>query len=282
MITLKTKIKKYVPEVIFDFLYKIKRIGIELLDYDSLKKNKRFKNIHLGERCFILGNASSLNNHNLKKLAGEKIFSVSYGYLHPDYPTYKPQFHCLPQLTLSNADKGLNEKKASQFLNDIFKNTMGATLFLHKGIKKVNYATKYSHRDVCFIGTSAAAKFDNKIDLTRYIYPIQSVPQMAISVALYMGFKEIYLLGVEHDELCSLKYEYFFNRSKIIFSDPDVDESNKLKIQRLHLFKTYVKLFEGYDRLKKIANNHGCKIYNCSSTSFLDVYSLVNFDKLFK
>lgn len=254
----------------------------ESISYKQLRRNREFQDLYIGQRCFILGNAPSLKNHNLRNLAGEKVFSLSNGYLHPEYNMYKPQFHCLPQITFSNREGGMDAHKARQWLTEIFENTQQATLFLHQDIKKIKGLKSLACRDIAWIGTSGAARFDKKIDLRRFIASIDTAPQMAIAIALYMGFKEIYLLGIEYDALCSKTYEYFFPREKLLFKDPHVSDNNQVVVSRLDYLRSYVRAFEGFERLKKQAHHHECTIYNCSATSFLDMYSFQDFDSLFK
>ncbi len=42
-----------------------------------LNKNKKFKNIHKGNRCFILGNGLSLKQQDLTLLKNEYVFTVN-------------------------------------------------------------------------------------------------------------------------------------------------------------------------------------------------------------
>ncbi|MGK0327336.1 MAG: hypothetical protein ACJAYY_000301 [Paraglaciecola sp.] len=37
------------------------------------------------------------------------------------------------------------------------------------------------------------------IDLTKSIYRFQNISILSIQIAIYMGFKEIYLVGLDHD-----------------------------------------------------------------------------------
>src|SRR3569623_1292845 len=61
--------------------------------------NVALKSRHPGQRAFILCNGPSTLQQNLLPLAGELVFSVSTGYLHPDYDKLKPRYHCIPHIT---------------------------------------------------------------------------------------------------------------------------------------------------------------------------------------
>jgi hypothetical protein len=47
----------------------------------ALPPLESFRNLHKGERCFLIGNAPSLARLDLQKLEGEPAFSVNRGYL---------------------------------------------------------------------------------------------------------------------------------------------------------------------------------------------------------
>src|SRR5210317_1185187 len=48
---------------------------------DSIKKLAYFKDIHKGERCFIIGNGPSLNKTDVSKLKNEYTFGMNRIYL---------------------------------------------------------------------------------------------------------------------------------------------------------------------------------------------------------
>jgi len=276
---LKHLIKLWVPPICINVTRRIFRRIFQFYNRRFLLKNKRLKNLHYGERCFILGNSHSVRNYDLKKLAGEKVFSVSTGYLHPDYHVYKPEFHCVPQITYSNEEGGMSIETANEWIAKIEENTGNAILFLDEKIRRLRCTKNLlSLRSVSWIATSMSAQSDRNIDLARCIAPVLSVPQMAISIAIYMGFKEIYLLGVDHDEICQNKYEYFFDRKLMPFKDPAVNEKNELKDELTIRLADYARLFSGYKRIAKISKFNKCNIYNCSSSSFLDVFPYVPYE----
>ena len=65
------------------------------------RSNKRFRNLHIGERCFVLANGPSTRNQDLSQLREELVFTVSRGYLHKDYSTIKPKFHVIQPMPAS-------------------------------------------------------------------------------------------------------------------------------------------------------------------------------------
>jgi hypothetical protein len=71
-------------------------LELEILSYackDIIQKNRLLKGMGKGKRAFLLAAGSSINQKNLKPLAGEDCFSISNFYLHNDIQTINPAFH---------------------------------------------------------------------------------------------------------------------------------------------------------------------------------------------
>jgi hypothetical protein len=60
-----------------------------------VRKNIKLKNIHLGERCFILGTGPSLKAINLEKLKNEITFGVNFLARMKDYSRINCKYYCL-------------------------------------------------------------------------------------------------------------------------------------------------------------------------------------------
>lgn len=106
----KEKITKYLKPVLpWVIPQRIQRISINvlikirgelflLLDKEvisSIRTNKKFHNLHKGDRCFILCTGPSINKQNLKPLKDEYCIAVSHFYLHKDYRYIKPHYHVM-------------------------------------------------------------------------------------------------------------------------------------------------------------------------------------------
>ena len=124
-------------------------------------------------------------------------------------------------------------------------------------------------------------KFD--IDLTSLAPNPQSVSIMALEIALYMGFKTIYLIGTEHDCLVTKRYTHFYEYSESIVSQGNQYENAQGELGGpfdLELESTY-NLWRQYKKIKQIAERNGAKIYNATKGGILDIFERVEFDTLF-
>ncbi len=75
--------------------YKIKRI-LEHRAYirsEDSNKLKGYKNIHSGERCFVIGNGPSLTPEDLDKLKNEYSFASNHIYKIFDRTNWRPTYY---------------------------------------------------------------------------------------------------------------------------------------------------------------------------------------------
>ena len=102
-------------------------------------------------------------------------------------------------------------------------------------------------------------------DVARVVYGGATVTYACIQIAVYMGFKEIYLLGVDCNYCKGSNSNYFFWEQK-------ADVMNH-KEDRMVL---------SYESAREYADSHGIKIYNATRGGMLEVFERVEFDSLFQ
>ena len=243
--------------------------------------NIEYRNRHQGQRCFIVCSGPSVKRQNLLPLKNEITFFVSTGFLHPDYSTIQPDYHCLvdvlptPKLPL--------EKFVEWF--KLLDSKIGDTqVFLSAADEKfIKQNDLFRDRRVSYLNMGLAWNSDQKTiyDLTKKIPGIQSVPIEAIMIAIYMGCREIYLLGVEVDEIWRGEYKHFYD-DEILRNDLAVNEDGKLSISLTELFRIYHNLWQQFGILKNIAEANNIEILNATQGGKLDVYRRVKFEDLFE
>ncbi len=143
---------------------------------------QKYENIHKGERCFIVGTGPSLKGADLELIKNEIIFGVNalclwkkfsknidYFFIGDDC-AYKRLYNDLPEGTfVANQCIGL---------------VQGEKHIQPLPINRFNSFWPYSNK-----------KFSLHVD--KVIYSFNSVIFLALQMAIYMGFENIYLLGVD-------------------------------------------------------------------------------------
>ena len=88
-----------------------------------------------------------------------------------------------------------------------------------------------------------------------------------------MGFKEIYLLSMDHNYICNNESNYRFYQNGI-HQNNEVERTIKGASRTKHLSFGEYKIFHQYELL---SNNSHTKIYNTSRNSLLDIFNYVRF-----
>lgn len=263
------------PSILFTLVY-YKQLFKNHLLYDNrfFEQNEKIKNIHQGERCFIIGAGPSIKEQNLKKLKDEYCISVSNVFVHPDYKIFKPKYHVLPSIIAHNM---YSEEEFAKWLQEMEEKTLDAKMFFHAGDKK--FIDKYKLFNGRAIYWNAYVPWNEQqiqeIDLFK-IPSVWSVSEYAIMVALYLGFEKIYLIGFDHDWFNG-PLVYFHDRSehKVPISESKISFADSEFQMRRHayIFKKYKCMF---NMEKNIFNA------NANMNTYVDVFPKVDFNSLFK
>ena len=241
------------------------------------EQDKNILNRHQGERCFILGAGSSIAQQDLKKLVGECVISVSNTFVHPDFSRIKPRYHVLPPLLKSHG-RFQSEENFVGWLRAMEVATGDADMFMHIGdrwmIERNGLFKDRIIHWVEYVG-SWDENFDAPINL-RCLPPIWSVSELALTVAVYLGFDKIYLIGIDHDWFNGVLV-YFYDHTKEHALRPD--ESDLSFADSEFQMRRHANIFKKYKYLYSMKRN----IYNANAnpSHYLDVFPKVNFDSLF-
>lgn len=257
-------------------------VEVPELYQEVIKKNSKFHRIHEGKRIFILCCGPSIKDMNLSILQNEFTMDVSSFYLHKDISNIKPKYHCSTEFIYTSK---LSKDSVVRYMREL-EDTLGDVQYFFS-LQEKDLIEKHglfqNKRVNYFYFKHFCKSFYEDIDLCSAIMPVHSVPVLCIELAVYMGFKEIYLLGAEHDSILTNQYLYFYEKKDSVFeyTDISVDATGKLSIDfSASLTDTYF-LWEDYKIVKRIAEEKGIKIYNATIGGILDLFDRVEFDSLF-
>jgi hypothetical protein len=136
--------------------------------------------------------------------------------------------------------------------------------------RKVNYLCLKKH---------FSEKLSKTIDISGIIPSPQSASIMCLMIAMYMGFKETYLIGTEHDSAFTGEYKNFYAPRLLKGTDYTMTTDGKIKNLELER-QAFQSLMAQYRILRKIAENQGATIYNATLGGALDVFERVNLDEV--
>lgn len=175
------------------------------------KELKKLCNKYKGERCFIIGNGPSLTLEDLNSLKDEHCFAFNRIYETFDKTEWRPEIYMvLDNDVLRTVSKNIN--KLDSKYNIL--NYMGKTM----GIKRDKNTMFFCSFGPYKIKEFAFTKKSMSKDVSRYISLNYSVVGAAIETAIYMGFKEIVLLGLDHN------YSRYIDRDGIGHCDESIQD----------------------------------------------------------
>ena len=156
-----------------------------------LRKNRALNNQHAGERCFILATGPSIKKQDLKLLRGETCIALSNFFVHQDYKFIEPSYHCV-----AGYHEPIPKTGWTEWLYEMESTTGNASMFFSLADREnIERQGLYSKREIHYLQFGNWSTIPGgKLDITRSVPSPQSVTIMALEVALYMGFKSIYLL----------------------------------------------------------------------------------------
>jgi hypothetical protein len=252
--------------------------GLSAEDRLLLQQTRSLKDRHRGQRCFILGAGSSIKQQDLKLLQGEIVISVSNTFVHPDYPLFKPRYHVLPTL-LYGHERLYTAERFVGWLREMEAATGGAEMFFHIGDRKmIDDAHLFHNRAihwVDYVEWDGVAPVSLDLDRVPHIW---SVSELAITVALYMGFDQIYLLGMDHDWFNGTLV-YFYDHKQQHAMKPDESRIRNMGVDAEFQMRRHADIFRKYKYLYSVKNN----IFNANANGkhYMDVFPKVEYETLF-
>lgn len=263
-----------------------------ILAYNTYKKykpflqnNEKYRDLHKGKRCFIIGNGPSLNKHDLTLLKDEITISVNSMTVTKEFDIVKPKYHVLVDPTRFDKNypafvenmqnlKKLNHKPVYVFPVR-FKN------FIEEN--KINEGL-----DIIYVQALPSVKKIEHLDFTQRVPPFQNVTNIALYLSIFLGCTEIYLIGCDMTSLVKTYDENMdFSYGGHFYNIESHDE--KKTMQTLHegrsnefMLKAYGYVFELFRLTKEYADTKNIKILNATKGGTLDVFPWAKYESIFK
>jgi hypothetical protein len=260
--------------VIWNYRRSIRKTYINMRVKKLASSVKKFKDIHKGESCFIIGNGPSLTGEDLNKIKNQVSFASNRINLLLDETNWVPYYYSF-----------IDARIADNFFEEVYKMekkqmfvvvTDDGYTSLKKHFKKNCHYLRSFHEHL----KNGLPKFSE--DLSKKIHTHGTVTYVNIQLAIYMGFENIYLIGVDNN--------YAINQF----------QGGRVEINKEMIGKDYFKdsYYNSIEYAKQVPNNvfamtqaylsakHHCvqkgvKIYNASRGGKLEVFPRVDLDQLF-
>lgn len=229
---------------------------------------EQMKNSHQGERCFLIGNGPSLSADDLNLLQDEYTFGTNMVYKIFDKTNWRPSFHCVSD-TIYASKLGLE-------LSNMIKAPLFTTEKTYRRMRKKPIDTTYIH-------TIQSERYKVRGNIFAYCMVKATVLSLAAEMAFHMGFKEIYLLGVDCTNPHDKKGHFTDNYTTKEVAETDINriktrmKTNTLTTKQIgeHIID---RSMEVYALLDKYSKQHDVQIYNATRGGNLEIFPRVKLE----
>ncbi len=249
-----------------------KLIDFELYFGKNRKELLIYKNIHNGKRAFIIGNGPSLCVEDVEKLKNEITFGANKIYLMFNETSWRPSYYFV--------EDDLVFKQNYEIIKNIKDTVKFFPTFLNKYHKPISNAIYYR------LNFKPYAKDFPQISTNPFsgFYWGSTVIYSMIQMAIYMGIKEIYLIGIDFSFDIPKNFSINSANRKDLISEGEVN----------HFHQEYRKIGEKWNapnielqkkvfqKLNSFCKKKNIKIFNASKETKLNIIEKICYDDIFK
>lgn len=147
----------------------------------SVRRLEELRDVHLGQRCIIVGNGPSLRRTDLRRLESELTFGMNRIYLLEAETGFRPSYYV-----------AVNTLVIEQCADDIQRLDM-PRFITWRGRRWLKPEPDLIYLDTDYTNPPAFAG-----DVSGRVFEGSTVTYVALQLAYHMGFSEVILIGVDH------------------------------------------------------------------------------------
>jgi hypothetical protein len=238
--------------------------------------NARLQDRHRGARCFVIGNGASLGAMDLRPLAGEITIGANSFYKHPQAQLVGLKYLCIGDPSFMS-----DEEKNVVWHRTIEQQQPGAVLMLQADARKlVARHGLYSRHEVHYFrrGVTMAVPEAIQLDFTKPINVGSTTgTTLCIPLAIYMGCKEILLIGFDANWLDNYSGSYHFYPAHELYPEFDSPQADSRWPRYEDQLLEALRDFESHRLLATRASQIGVTIRNAGVGGRLDMYPRVDY-----
>ena len=253
----------FLPLLLFDLLSYFRAILLNLPNFLKIKKNNHVKDSKFGKKVFVIANGPSLNNFDKSLLFGKEVIVMNNFHLCEWKHKVSIVAHCIGE-----------PKTSSHWGKDqieIMSGTDSDSYWYHfSNAKEVESREILLNNNCYFVAPVIPPglwRSDKKVDLSSSVLGYQSTSQLAIMVALHLGYKDISLIGFDHDWLSNrINFPHFYKERE------GVKKADLAFRSYYEIINNTKYIWEVYMKIKSSSIKSGAKITNLSNPTYLDVF----------
>jgi len=253
------------PTAKIDGMRRVVKLHNVELDKTYRPRLKALRKAYSGRRrAFIIGNGPSLKQTDLSLLANEVTFCTNGFFLHFPEIDWRPTFHVVEDHLV--AEDRAAEINALSGITKLYPVYLGYCLLPDADTIFFNHRARKSYPH----------GFDFSTDASKVTYTGCTVTFTCMQLAFYLGFEEIYLVGVDADYAMPADVRTTSDYGTGVLN-MDSDDPNHFhpdyfgKGMRWH-DPQVDKMLEAYGEARRVVERSGRRIYNATVGGKLEVF----------
>lgn len=233
----------------------------------KINKIKKFKGAYNNSRCFIVGNGPSLTIDDLNRIANEYSFATNSVCNIWSDTIWRPTFYLVNDIVFGQT---LIKEQGFDYLTKELENVL------------CNYIqpffNEYQDKNNVFFYRSLFNNYglpDFSEDISKGVYESSTTVYLMYQFAAYMGFNEIYLIGMDFNFKNVINKDGIKTTNDTVKDHADMLNGNSNGVYHID------DILNCHIAAKQYADEHGIKIYNATRGGKLEVFPRVDFDSLF-
>lgn len=256
------ELKERIKDVLRPTYYKIAHIHVRKKCEQTKKEFEALNNKHKGETCFIVANGPSLKIEDLDEIERKKIPSFGMNRIYKLYD----RTHWRPTYYLTQ-DPHLIRRTYKEAISAVKDSTV---------IQRSTGEGKYDFPNAIFFDVDYTRSWKNKKPIFSDCYNCvvedgTTVAYSALQVAVYMGFKTIYIIG------CDCNYSPDNSVKRESYPDPRMFDEKATGWPPNIAFQ-----FTAYEVAKLECEKKDIIVYNATRGGMLEVFERVDLDEVLR
>lgn len=257
-----------------------------------VKGNEKFKDAYSGNRCFVLGNGPSLKTVDFSLLENEYVFTVNQLPKNTHFSELKSNFHFWTDSRFFhiNPDKE-GDMELLRCMQNVNTGDNHPEVFFD--LSAVEMIRNYHLDSTIKVNYLATVKFNVKeylsskdYDLASFVPDFSTVVQACICSAVYMGFKEIILLGCDQTSILNVINSRMEN-ARVVDYAYELSPAEQIRLQEVSGLSTLSEEFfsqgyvlDTYTFLDLYCKKRGVKLLNATEGSLIETVKRVKLEDI--
>jgi hypothetical protein len=243
--------------------------------YELLRLRRRditpYRDRHRGGRCFVIGGGPSLKKLDPEPLKNEPTFGVNAVFLIFDWLGFQPRYYCVEDW-LVYEDRFEEIKRCVRESECFF-----PIQFSNQQFDRPNH-----HYYRALYEFQAHPGWPNfSLDPSKLVWIGGTVTYVCLQFAYYMGFKNVYLIGMDHNYTKPHDIKVEGNEWTSQSDDPNHFHPDYFgRGYRWH-DPNLGRMERAYQKARQVFSANGRRIYNATVGGNLEVFERIDYESLF-